>query len=300
MIIFTHLCPLPAYLQVSGEDAQSYLQSQLSIDLVSMEPYDIRFGLRLNKKGKTQAGMYVIKSDEETFSLLSRGTSGLDLIALMEENIVADDIEFCDQSTEYDLVTVYGPNAEEIFKILNLTCPPEKKVLQNEEITAFLDSRLKNKTYTLLVPKKNTILENVHISFTDQSEIEDARIRSGLVAIPNEIGPDELPQEGGLEKECVDFQKGCYLGQEVMARIHAMGKVRRQTLPVEFESSTPPILPTPIFHDQKKVGLLKSFIKGVHGYVGIAIIHENGINALREGKIKMQGNTSKFKLYEPK
>ena len=42
-----------------------------------------------------------------------------------------------------------------------------------------------------------------------------------------------IPQEGGLEREWVDFDKGCYLGQEVMARIHAMGKVRKQALAVE-------------------------------------------------------------------
>ena len=300
MSIFVNRCTPPAYLQVFGEDAQSYLQSQLSVDLVSMEPDDIRFGLRLDKKGKTLAGMYVIKTNEETFSLISRGTSSQQLRSLLKENVVADEVEFLDHSEKYILLTVYGPKAENMFQTLDIACPSEKKVRQGKEFTAFLDPRLETKTYSLLIPTENTILDRLQVTFTDQAEIEKARIRSGLVTIPEEIGPDELPQEGRLEIDCVDFQKGCYLGQEVMARIHAMGKVRRQTVPVEFHSATPPVLPSPLFYDQKKVGLLKSFIKIDPGYIGIAILHENAAKALRKGEIKMQENNTNLKLYEPK
>ena len=52
MSIFVNRCTPPAYLQVFGEDAQSYLQSQLSVDLVSMEPDDIRLVCGWIKKEK--------------------------------------------------------------------------------------------------------------------------------------------------------------------------------------------------------------------------------------------------------
>jgi len=298
MSIFIHLCPPPAYLQVSGEDAQSYLQSQLTIDLVSMGSDEIRYGLRLDKKGKTQAGMYVIKTDEENFSLISRGTSGSELVKLLEENVVADEIEFDDRSSEHQLLTVYGPDAHLLFNHFKQPCPSANKVVRNPNFVAFLDPRLAPATFTLVIPEDQNTFANLQVTFTEEYEIEKARIQSTLVTVPDEIGPDELPQEGGLEKDCVDFQKGCYLGQEVMARIHAMGKVRRQTVTLSFESTIEPEIPCPLLNGSKKVGILKSFVKVESGYLGIAIIHENGMPALKDGKLKMNQNTSKITLYE--
>ena len=298
MSIFIHRCPPPAYLQVSGEDAQSYLQSQLTIDLVSMGSDEIRYGLRLDKKGKTQAGMYVIKTDEENFSLISRGTSGSKLVRLLEENVVADEIEFDDRSSEHQLLTVYGPNAHLLFNHLKETRPSAHQVVKNTNFLAFLDPRLAPTTFTLVIPEGQNTFTNLEVTFTEEEEIEKARIQSTLVTVPDEIGYDELPQEGGLEKDCVDFQKGCYLGQEVMARIHAMGKVRRQTVTLTFDSAITPETPCPLFDGSKKVGILKSFVKLESGYLGIAIIHENGMPALKDGKLKMKQNTTKINLYE--
>ena len=298
MSIFIHRCLPPAYLEVSGEDAQSYLQSQLTIDLISMRSDEIRYGLRLNKKGKTLAGMYVIKTDEENFSLISRGTSGSELVRLLEENVVADEIEFDDRSSEHQLLTVYGPDARLLFNDLMQPCPSAHKVVRNSKLMAFLDPRLAPSTYTLVMSEDQNTFTNLEVTFTDQDEIEKARIQSTLVTVPNEIGPDELPQEGGLEQDCVDFQKGCYLGQEVMARIHAMGKVRRQTVTLAFDSAITPKTPCPLLDGSKKVGILKSFVKVEPGYLGIAIVHENGMPALHDGKLKMNQNTSKINLYE--
>ena len=247
MSIFIHRCPPPAYLQVSGEDAQSYLQSQLTIDLVSMGSDEIRYGLRLDKKGKTLAGMYVFKTDEENFSLISRGTSGSELVRLLEENVVADEIEFDDRSSEHQLLTVHGPDAYLLFNSFKQPCPSANKVVRNPNFVAFLDTRLAPSTFTLVMPEDQNTLANLQVTFTEQDEIEKARIQSTLVTVPEEIGPDELPQEGGLEKDCVDFQKGCYLGQEVMARIHAMGKVRRQTVTLTFDSAITPETPCLLF-----------------------------------------------------
>ena len=298
MSIFIHRCPPPAYLHVSGEDAQSYLQSQLTIDLVSMGSDEIRYGLRLNKKGKTQAGLYVIKTDEENFLLISRGTTCPELVALLEENVIADEIEFCDRSSECQLLTVYGPDAHLLFNDLKQPCPSSHKVVQDTNLVAFLDPRLAPSTFTLVVPHDHNPFTNQKVTFTQLDEIEKARIQSTLVNIPNEIGPDELPQEGGLDKDCVDFRKGCYLGQEVMARIHAMGKIRRQTVTLAFDSTIIPEIPSPLFDGAKQVGVLKSFMKVEKGYLGIAIIHENGMPALHKGKLKMKQNTSKINLYE--
>ena len=59
------------------------------------------------------------------------------------------------------------------------------------------------------------------------------RINEQKFSIPKEIG-DDLPQEGKMERNLVDFDKGCYLGQEVLTRLHAMGKVQKQVMAIRL------------------------------------------------------------------
>ena len=89
-----------------------------------------------------------------------------------------------------------------------------------------------------------------------QHELEYLRLQENLFRPGLEIGDTEFPQEGGLEEKSVDFDKGCYLGQEVMARIHAMGKVRKQAVAVRGTGK--PELPCPLLDQGKPVGTLKS------------------------------------------
>jgi hypothetical protein len=56
---------------------------------------------------------------------------------------------------------------------------------------------------------------------------EALRIRSGIPSVPRDAGPADLPQEAGLTAAAVSFDKGCYLGQEIMARLKTRGRIRR-------------------------------------------------------------------------
>ena len=86
-----------------------------------------------------------------------------------------------------------------------------------------MDERLPANTFTLL---GKTGLASQPTTESEKSDggNPQAADRAGLFSVPEEIGPENLPQEGGLENGSVDFQKGCYLGQETMARIHATEK----------------------------------------------------------------------------
>ncbi len=59
-------------------------------------------------------------------------------------------------------------------------------------------------------------------------EIELLRIERGIPRWGNELSEDTLPQEAGLDEMAVDFKKGCYVGQEVVSRIHSVGRVNRR------------------------------------------------------------------------
>jgi folate-binding protein YgfZ len=94
-----------------------------------------------------------------------------------------------------------------------------------------------------------------------------------MPAVPIDIGPADLPQEAGLDAEAISFTKGCYLGQEVMARLQSMGQVRRRLVRVLGSGSPPPALPVPVFAAARQVGELRSAVTdGGEGWVGLALV----------------------------
>ena len=83
--------------------------------------------------------------------------------------------------------------------------------------------------------------------------------------------------------DAVDFDKGCYLGQEVMARIHSMGQVQRVLLPATIKEESPETLPADLFLGDKKVGELKSYFKDkpeIPG-LGMALVRRNLLPEIR-------------------
>lgn len=108
-------------------------------------------------------------------------------------------------------------------------------------------------------------------------EIETMRICDAIPAVPIDIGPSDLPNEGGLEAEAISFTKGCYLGQEVMARLKSMGKVRRRLLRVRGgldANAAWPTAPTAVLAGAKQIGELRSVARDENGrgWIGFAML----------------------------
>ena len=286
MDTFLHRDKPGGVVRATGEDAQDYLQSQLSVNLSILCEGGIKFALRLNTRGKVLAGMYVFKISEEELLLVSRKGKAALLVDLLEENVVADEVEFTDETGRWDFHSTWGDEKSLVLKCHGMALPESGKFVYAESGYAFLNSRLPGKTVSMLLRQE---LDPDNIALPDSlqlaqgNELELARIRAGLVSIPDEIGPNDLPQEGGLAESSVDFDKGCYLGQEVMARLHAMGKARRQAIAVRWSGPDSISTPVDLYAGEKKVGELRSLVMENNVGIGIALIHENGIPVLENG-----------------
>jgi hypothetical protein len=104
-------------------------------------------------------------------------------------------------------------------------------------------------------------------------EVARRRIEAGIPAVPVDLGPGDLPNEGGLEADAISYTKGCYLGQEVMARLKSMGQVRRRLVRVAIVAKKIPPLPAPLFLGERQVGELRSVAPdAAGGFVGLAMV----------------------------
>jgi folate-binding protein YgfZ len=300
---FFYKQPSPAIIKTIGEDAEDYLQSQWTINLKKLPVGGVRFGLRLNSKGKILAGAYVLRLGKEEFILLSAGLSAERLISLMEENVVADEVEFSNESKTWDCYCVRVEKSGSFISELGMSLEVIGQITQYDESIYFIDERYEVKTLSVLHKKSETSLTSLtnRLKEMTKAEFDFQRIKSHCFAIPMEIGTDELPQEAGLEIKSVDFDKGCYLGQEVMARLHSMGQVQRHITVVEWVSlqEKPPTLPVNILMNEKIIGSLKSLVYDRKTWIGVAKIHKKALEQLeREGLVLEDKSLGKIRKYE--
>lgn len=282
----------PTIIRAQGEDAEDYLQSQWSIDLRKMEEGGVRFGLRLSLKGKVLAGAYLIRLEEEEFLLIAENIPSGALLEMLEENVVADEVEFSDESENWEFFSLKISDPDSFVGKFGSAILTQSKFSNLEDGLFFADDRLSGDGYCALFQKGSVAIDKIRegLELISESEYDFQRIKGRKYSIPAEVGTDDLPQEAGLEKSFVDFNKGCYLGQEVMARLHAMGKVQREIIPIRLqdEIQTPPSLPAAVMFEKKAVGHLKSLVRHEDEWVGVAKIHLKAKEQLNESGLDLE------------
>src|SRR5262249_26957999 len=92
----------------------------------------------------------------------------------------------------------------------------------------------------------------------DPAAFESLRIAAGTPVFGKDVGPDNLPQEVGRDARAISFVKGCYLGQETVARIDALGHVNKILTSLRFESDRVPPSGTAMEAEGKVIGSVTS------------------------------------------
>ena len=97
---------------------------------------------------------------------------------------------------------------------------------------------------------------------------------------------NNLPQETGLVEEAVDFTKGCYLGQEIVARVHYLGQPSRLLQPLQVAAGKRPEEGSPLLFAEQEVGLLTSVVESPagspNGFLGLSVLKRAAVNAAGE------------------
>ena len=228
-----------AVVRVTGEDAAAFLQGQCSADLRAVALTD---ALWLNRKGRVLAHTVVSKETDGSFLLLCPHLSASELIAVVTANVIADDVVATDESAHWQKWIVW--DAVPFVAGAKVWAPKRYGVA----------------AWDVLAPV-GVVLPGLPAAF---AELDAERVRGGVPSVPGDCGANEFPQECGLEA-WVSSTKGCYLGQEVMARIQSMGTLRRILRRVTGPVSVGSELKTP---DGKVAGIVRS----AAGNVGLALV----------------------------
>jgi folate-binding protein YgfZ len=262
-------------LRVTGDDAAAYLQGQFTNEL--RQPIGaVMYGLWLNQNGKVLADSHVLRRGENEFSVASVSSTAAIIQARLEEYIVADDVTLTDATNQVHALAVAGPRCGDLIQQCLGAVPPPGQFLQRGETVVFAGHRAHDENYELIGPAALTEeMKNKLFSLggreADAEEMEFMRISAGLPTVPQDIGPGDLPNEGGLEIGAISYTKGCYLGQEVMARLKNMGQVRRRLHRIHGSGTAPETL-APLYQGERQVGQIRSIAHQKNGFVALAML----------------------------
>lgn len=187
-------------IRLAGADRERYLNGQLTIDLSNLPPGIAKSALLLTAKGKICAPLWVWRDNE---SLVVEVDAELkeDAMARLERYIISDDVALSEVVGQLQVFHVFGSPAA-----------PEGVLRIN---------RLGGAGY-------DTSTQPTGILQAEAAEVEFLRIERGLPRWGAELDSHTLPQEARLESTSVDFEKGCYVGQEVVSRLKSVGHVNRR------------------------------------------------------------------------
>lgn len=253
---------------MTGDDAWQFLQGQFTNDLRSLERASGSvYGLWLNTKGRVLADSFVVREGAAIW-VGSYFSPAAVIRERLESFVVADDVVVEDCTGDFVAFSLFpgGESPGGDLPAFGITFGGRRRRAGNRE---------------WVVPRDRA--DEVRRTLAGWSEcgpaqLEAWRIAEGIPAVPRDIGPGELPNEGGLEVDAISYSKGCYLGQEVMARLKSMGQVRRRLVRVRGELAPGSALPLPLWRESRQVGELRSWVVppdggGGNGLALVTLMH---------------------------
>jgi tRNA-modifying protein YgfZ len=217
-------------LALAGVDAKSFLQGQVTNDVEALAPGEGCYAAFLTPKGKMLGDLRILDTGEE----LLLDTERLALQALfnmIRRFSVGYDVELHKRTLERGLVSLIGPDADVVSGVANL--PTEEHSHALAQIGAAPARAIRTDSgIDFLCDAADTrefvaALEAAGALVVSETTAECLRIERGRPRYGVDLDDSVIPQEAGLNARAVSFTKGCYVGQETVARLHYRGKPNR-------------------------------------------------------------------------
>jgi len=249
----TYLCNLDelGLIKASGEDVLSFLHGQFTNDLNLVNPALSQLSSYCNPKGRMLAIFRIFKKEDDYFLVLRRDVLEAVLKKLTMFKLMAK-VELSDVSDEFIIFGVAGADSDSVLKKHNFPVPADiDQSIIDDEISVIRIASESSRVLFISQPTKSisvwkALSEDVSQTNSDIWNLHD--IQSGIAQVTTETSEAFIPQMVNLELiGGVNFQKGCYPGQEIVARTHYLGKPNRRMYRISINDDNCPPPGTNIF-----------------------------------------------------
>ena len=260
-------------LLVSGPDAAEYLQGQLTNDVEALAPGEGQYAALLDRKGHMQADMRVLRLAPERVWIDTEAEASAVTRRHLETYKIGREVEIEDAGGERAILSLIGPASVAISGAPSpapngtetaTVCGVECVVVGTED------------GIDLLAPaaeagRLRDGLLAAGAAEVDPEAAEIVRIERGRPRFGAEMSAATMPAEAGIVDAAVSFTKGCYIGQEPVARLHHRGRPNRHLRGLRLDR--PAEAGDALRLGEKEVGRVGSTcVSPAHGPIALAII----------------------------
>ncbi|HXP97784.1 MAG TPA: folate-binding protein [Telmatospirillum sp.] len=262
----SHYIPLPhrALIALEGADRKSFLQGLVSNDVTKVGPERTLYSAFLTPQGKFLHEFF-LGEHNDTLLLETEAARRDDFVKRLSMYKLRSKVALA-AADHWHTYAIVGPDAAQVFDL-----PEDPGVARGfAGGIVFADPRLADVGLRAWLPTgAEAALRELGLSAGESAAWDHQRISLGLPDGSRDMVPDKaiLLENGFDELHGVDWQKGCYLGQELTARTKYRGLIKKRLIPVEIDGSTPEP-GTPLFFGDMDAGEMRSHCDGV----GLALI----------------------------
>lgn len=253
---------------VRGPDTITFLDGLLSQDLAALETGTVAHSFLLAPNGKLRAPLVVWRGGEETGLITARGAGPLVAGDLARFKIRVDVSIEPESATT---LTVVGERASEILAAAGAGVPAGDGWTSQPVVAGAAPFVLGGPPRYVTIGLGVDRLESAGAEPVDASHFEALRIERGEPLVGRDVDDSTIPQEMGPVDHAVSFTKGCYLGQELVARIDSRGHVNRHLRGVVLDRGVLPPRGAELVAADKVVGTLTSVSHSPRLGVGVGM-----------------------------
>jgi folate-binding protein YgfZ len=252
--------PHRATLEITGPDRFTFLHSMISQDMRHMSAGDVRRAFWLSRKGRIDADLRLLELGDKMLADLDAHNAAPTLASL-GAYIIAEDVSITDATPQWHRLSVHGPAARALLSrhvdqpdavmrlepdhALRVNLLGREAILDRQDVTGEVGLEIlipvghAETVYTALAAPHDSATRLEGRGYQADREgrarrigwhaLNIARIEAGTPLYNIDFGPSNLPHETGeILHDRVSFTKGCYLGQEIVARMDALGNPKQK------------------------------------------------------------------------
>jgi tRNA-modifying protein YgfZ len=207
---------------VRGGEAVDFLQGQVSNDVEALAPGSGCYATILNHKGKLRTDLRILRG-EDFLWLDTEAVGHAVLRHMLDTYTLGRDVRWEDLTEDHAILSLIGPGAD--------AAAAEPPPLEEHSFTDSGSGLWVRTDLGIDVlcgrGRADELRAELGVEEVSPEAAECLRIESGRPRLGIDMDADTMPQEAGINERAVDFEKGCYVGQETVARLHWRGKPNR-------------------------------------------------------------------------
>jgi folate-binding protein YgfZ len=264
------LQPDRGVLWVEGRDRVRFINGMLTQDVETLPVGESRYATQLDRKGHILADLHVLALDEALVLDVASGRAG-SVLEILDKHLIADDVVLDDRSAAWSQVAFEGPG---VGARQGLPTLERDRLIEEGELLWMAAGTLTESGIKLLGPSEAVAKRVAEIRLPELSEAhaELLRVAAGLPVYGVDMGDRHFPAEAML-LHAVSFTKGCYIGQEIVARIDSRGAVNKFLVQLRADAALQPGME--IRGDGKAIGQVTSAaLSPVHGSIALGYVRK--------------------------